>query len=36
MSQEICKIEQSFGGNNNLLKRLTMLDFDAGMTMAGS
>ena len=31
MSQEMQRLEQSFGGNEHLLKRLTMFDFDADM-----
>ena len=31
MSQEIRKIEQSFGGNEHLMQRLTLLDFTAEM-----
>lgn len=30
MSQEIKKIELSFGSNEHLLKRLTLLDYDTG------
>ena len=31
MSQEIRKIEQSFGTNKHLMKRLTLLDYDADL-----